>query len=274
MPAKIRFWETREFRWLVLILIMAAAALVVLLFEIIPLMEERARRDTARVEHGIDAVLPAERIAIDPNDARRTGMLAGVEDGTEIEHSSPQYRALVAYLRAAAPEAIAKEAAPVEHPLFTIAAESLRGRAVRITALYLDSFAIALDTKIGDIEFVYRAFLVDPSGNEGYVVDYIAPLPAIERRAPVETEALFFRLGTYEGKRGPKASPHFVGRELRVLPEAPAALLGDDSSTWYIGATFALCLLLLTAWFFLQWHLTRRARRRRLPVKTPPAPGA
>ncbi|HAK93948.1 MAG TPA: hypothetical protein DCM87_02785 [Planctomycetes bacterium] len=276
MAVKIRFWETREFRWLVLILVMAAAALAVIIFEIVPMMETRARRDTARVEEGFDAALPAGESPIDPGDPRRTGMLAGVEDGKEIENSSPQYRALVAYLSAAAPEAIAKEAAPVEHSLFTIAAESLRGRAVRIRGLYLDSFAIALESKAGGVEFVYRTFLIDPSGNAGYVVDYIAPPPRFERRALVETEALFFRLGTYEGRRGPKASPHFVGRELRELGEAPAAFLGEETSTWYLGALFALCLLLLTAWFFFQWHLARRSRMRRLPPKAPPppAPGA
>ncbi len=41
MARKIRYWETREFRWLVLILVMAAAVLAVLVFEIAPMMEAR-----------------------------------------------------------------------------------------------------------------------------------------------------------------------------------------------------------------------------------------
>ncbi|HNS00529.1 MAG TPA: hypothetical protein PKX48_15565 [Planctomycetota bacterium] len=274
MARKIRYWETREFRWLVLILVMAAAVLAVLVFEIAPMMEARARRGAARVEGGLKAALPADTPPVDRDDPRWTGMLAGVKDGEEIEQASLQYRALVAYLSAAAPEAIAEEAVPVEYPLFTTAADSLRGRAVRIKALYLDSFAVALEAKAGDVEFIYRAFLVDPSGNDGYVVDLITPPPRFAMRTPVETEALFFKLGTYEGRRGPKASPQFVARELRELGEAPAAFLGEETATWRLGALFALCLLLLTAWAFFQWRLTRRSRAGRSPAGTPPGPGA
>ncbi len=269
MASKIPFWETREFRWLVIVLVLAVALLIVLFFEIFPLMEERAEREAARSRGAAEAVLPADEAFVkDPADPRWSGMLAGVEDWTAIETESPQYHALVQYVSKASPEALAKEARPVDFALLLRAAAALRGRTLSVKAVFLDSRVIALDKKAGDVEFVYRAYLIDPSAREGYVVDFVKPFPQIEKRVTVGTEALLFKLGTYEGKEGVKAAAHLVGRDLRALPNEPALKLEDDSS-WILllAAATALCLLVWTAFIFLH----SRQRRRASPPPAKPA---
>jgi hypothetical protein len=60
-------------------------------------------------------------------------------------------------------------------------------------------------------------------GNEGFVVDLQESPGELPSKSVVSMEAVFLKLGTYEGKLGPVQAPLFLGKTLRVEKERMAA---------------------------------------------------
>ena len=143
---------------------------------------------------------------------------------------------------------------------------------LRVTALYLDTKPIALEREEpGGVEFLYRCFLMDPSGNEGFVVDLVEPPPRLERRTLVTAEAVFVKIGAYEGGKGPVYAPQLVGRELRLLKQKYEPTAFPLAGMLLSAALLSLVLLLVTFWLYRQarWkslgqrHLAPRAQKKR-----------
>jgi hypothetical protein len=261
----IPFWATRECRWLIAILVMAASTLLVLYFEILPGLEERLPKPPAP-EDLAAFPLPDPRDPKDPVNIRFGGLAGAVEDPTPIETIDTPYLALLDSLRESKPEAIAAEARTIAHALFLEAPERLRGRAFGVRSLWLEWRPVRLPGALRGAESVFRCFLVDPSGSDGAVVDVLEAPPRFEYRALVGFEGLFLRIASYEGRRGEVKAPHFLAWRLRTLEREPAAAAIDPRLAIAGIAVLSAALLALTAWLYV------RARRERSLQALAPRP--
>ena len=151
------------------------------------------------------------------------------------------------------PAHLTKEAKSVEYPYYSKLPAELRGQTVKVLALFLASNPIRVDGAPGGVNFIHRTYLMDLSGNEGYVVDLLEAPGELEARTLVGMDAVFLKLGTYESKKGSIQAPLFVGRSLRVVKERMAAdpvarLSGGAVAA--AGAVAMLVILGLTTWMF------------------------
>ena len=260
LPAKMPFWAAREFRVLILILVTAASILAVLVVEILPLIEARNQRGDLAKPFPPSGELPKDGDSESPEELLG-GALKSVNDESPIDEIDEPYLRLAEYVSKLNAEALSKEAHQVDYSLFKTMPSKLRGRVIRVTALFLDSKPIALEKKAEGVEFVYRSFLLDPAGNEGFVVDLVQPPPPLEQLALVTVNAIFLKVVTYEGGKGPREAPLFLARGLRLLKQRyPANTFSLGIGTIVLSAGL-LSLVLLSATILIQ----RQARGKRHP---------
>jgi len=214
--ARLPFWATRDFRFLIIVVVMALSVVGVLVFEIGPLLQARGKPLVRKADPN-GWIPPKEGEGA--REVRFDGVLAKVKDATPVGAPEDPYASLIRSLSKSDPESFAREAKPVDYALYSRMPDALRGVTVRLKALFLDSRPLRLPKAEGEVEWIYRTYLVDPSGKEGYVVDLIDCPPPLSRRDLVTTEAVFYKLGTYEGNTGVVQAPYLVGRNMRFEKE-------------------------------------------------------
>lgn len=268
LPADYRppTWATREFRRLLLVGVMGCAVIGVLVFDIAPKFSQKPTR--AVKAPGPDAYVPQASAPGEVRPVKYEGVLAKVKDGTPIDDQEEAYQYLVRALARTEPAVLSKEARSVDYPYFTKLTDELRGQSTKILALFLQSNPIRVDAAPGGVNFIHRTYLMDLSGNEGYVVDLLEPPGDLEARTLVGMDAVFLKLGTYESKRGTVQAPLFVGKSLRVVKERLAAASPvsglSGGAVMAAGAVVMLVILGLTTLMF------RKNPRRPAPPKEPP----
>ena len=254
LKAKIPMWATREFRWLIIIVVMSLSILAVLIFEIAPMT--RAERPPVPGAADPAALLPGEPAASPgAKEVRFDGILEKVKDSTPIEDQDQPYRTLVRHLARIRPEALAREARRIDYGTFTRTPSEVRGATTRILALFLESMPLRLDPPEGGVEWLHRTYLMDLSGSEGFVVDLVEPPPAVERRQLVSTDGVFLKIASYEGRKGSVQAPFFLGRSLRLVKEA------RHFNVWNVGSLIvAVAVLSVVAAIYMTMRLWRKAR--------------
>jgi len=129
----------------------------------------------------------------------------------------------------------------------------MRGQTVKILALFLQSNPIRIDAAPGGVQFIHRTYLSDLSGSEGFVVDLLEPPGELATRTLVGMEAVFFKLGTYEGKKGPVQAPLFLGKSLRTvkerMAEGPVASMSGGVMIGVALATLVVMIVLTSLMF-------------------------
>src|SRR5687767_2138917 len=134
--ARLPFWATREFRFLVIVMVMAFAGVAVMVFEIMPMLE---KKETARVRQANTSGRPSFAPA-PPGTApelRFDGILQKVVDGSPAHDLDEPYWRLVRYLTTVENKTLSDQSVYVDHPLFVKHAAELRGRPVRATGLHV-----------------------------------------------------------------------------------------------------------------------------------------
>lgn len=220
-PKGVPFWATRTFRLLVLLQVMVVSTLAVLIFEIGPRM--RARHVGGGSQNR--ASRPASDGAAPIHEPLRfEGILEKTRDGTPIDVPDEAYAYLIRHVSQLDPEALGREARTVPYEHFATKSSTLRGRTIRVRAIFLRNDSIRLPDAPGNVEWVHRVYLMDASGKEGYVVDLIDPPTASikENHSAITVEAIFLKLGTYEGRKGAVQAPLLIGRRLSLVPEQAA----------------------------------------------------
>jgi hypothetical protein len=237
---------TREFRWFMIAALIGFSALAVIIFEIMPKMRA-ADEVSAKMREGAPKAfkpLPAGDTPA-PREQRYEGFLDRAKDSTPIEIQDESYFYLVRHLARADAAGIAKDSKMVDYKYFGQVPKELRGQTVRINALFLKSSALRLDQKQGDVEWIYRTYLSSGNGTEGFVVDLLERPPRLEeRRDMVSMDAVFLKLGTYEGSKGPVQAPFFVGKTLRPIAGA-VATSSISFGTMVIGVAVVSGLLMV-----------------------------
>lgn len=213
-------WATKQFRRLILGGVMGAAVLGVLIFDIGPKLTHRYEREEKPKDPA--GFVPQARKPGVPAEVKFEGMLEKVHDGTPMDDQDESYQYLVMTLSRMDAAIVNKEAQPVEYKYFSKMPAETRGHTAKIMALFLKSSPIRVDAAPGGVHFIHRTYLSDLSGSEGYVVDLLEPPPELEQRTLVGLNAVFLKLGTYEGKKGPVQAPLFVGKSLHVIKERMA----------------------------------------------------
>jgi len=215
---KAPFMASGMFRWSVITMIMAAAVALVYVFEIAPKMRNK-QAVRARAALGQNPWTPGKPKG---PEVRYDGVLDKARDGTPLGEEDEPYRTLVRHIGTAKPDAPKQPWVTVDYPLFARHASELRGETVRITAMVVHTTPLRLDRPEGGVEWIHRTYLVDLSGDEGYVVDSTEPPPLFQRHALWGADAVFLKMATYEGQSGAKTAPFFVARQVRLVHESMA----------------------------------------------------
>lgn len=217
---KVPFWATREFKFLLIVVIMGFAVVSVLVLRIGPMLTARGRADL-KAERPVNprAWVPQPLPPGVPREVKFDGALDQVKDATPIDEQDAAYGQLLKALSQGNSEALLKDPKLVEYPVYSRMPAELRGTAVRVTALLAGTSTLRLQKAEGNVEWIHRIYLVDVSGTEGYVIDTIEAPPALQKRDLVSADAVFLKLGTYEGRTGPVQAPFLVGRSIRHVKE-------------------------------------------------------
>jgi hypothetical protein len=257
-------WATGEFRRSLLLFVMGFAVIGWLVFDVAPKFGRKPER--AQKVQGPNDYVPQAAVPGEVRPMKYEGVLDKVKDGTSIDDQEESYQYLVRTLARMEPAVLSKEAKSVDYPYFSKLTPELRGQTVKILAMFLQSNPIRVDGAPGGVNFIHRTYLMDLSGNEGYVVDLLEPPGELEARTLVGMDAVFLKLGMYESKRGSVQAPLFVGRSLRVVKERvasdPVSQLSGMSLA-VIGTTVMLVLLALTSLMF------RKGPKRPAPPQGP-----
>jgi hypothetical protein len=227
LAEKAGFAATRQFRLLVISLTLAVSLVVVWIFEIGPLLSGRLPPSSAERRHaGPEPVADAGAARI-PFD----GLLQAVKDGTPFDEADRSYRHLLGCIERAGPEALPGKGRRVGYRKILEAPALYRGQSLRVAGLYVHSDPIRIGAPVsafpprpprggdGGREWVHRTYLVDPGGDEGYVVDLLER-PAFDLRSLVSVDGIFLKLAAYQGRKGPLRAPFLLGREAVPLKEA------------------------------------------------------
>jgi len=256
-------WATKEFRRLLLVGIMGCAVIGVLVFDIAPRFSQKPTR--AAKPEDPHAFVPQPAGAGGSGMVKYEGFLEKAKDGTSIDDQEESYQYLVRSLSRMDAEQLTKESKSVDYSYYSKLPAGLRGQTVKILALFLQSNPIRVDAAPGGVNFIHRTYLADLSGNEGYVVDLLEPPGDLESRTLVGMDAVFLKLGTYEGKKGPVQAPLFVGKSLHVVKERTAAdPLSTLSGGTVAGAGLVAMLVILA--------LTSRMFKKKSAPPTPRPP--
>jgi hypothetical protein len=244
------FWATKEFRRFLLVGVMGLAVVAVVIVDIAPKLTARP----TRVEkHDPNAFVPQAAAPGVPAVVKFEGVLCKAKDGTSIDTQDEPYQYLIRSLSRMDAAQVAKDAKSVDYKYYSKMPEEMRGESVKILALFLQSNPIRVDAAPGGVKFIHRTYLSDLSGAEGYVVDLLEPPGDLAKRTVVGMEAVFLKLGTYEGRNGSVQAPLFVGKSLRTVKEkmsdAGAANLSGGAILG-IAAGALIVMLVLTSFMF------------------------
>jgi hypothetical protein len=256
--SRLPFWSYRPFRWLLAVNVIGVSILAVLVFEILPKQKALKTRNSSIAP----AWVPSE--AAGSGRVPFEGELTKAVDGAPIEEGGEPYAYLIRTLHGVSAETLRTGARYADHSRIVNEATKARGTTFRIMAMYLgDSGPIRVDGRPGGVEFVYRTYLMDTTGGEGYVVDLLQPLPAdVRRKDLLMMDAVFLRLASYEGGRGVVRAPLFVGREATRIP----SMRFSDMS----GMVLAVVVVMICASAFFTVRLVRVGRMPKPPG--PPGP--
>jgi hypothetical protein len=252
------FWATRNFRLLLGAGLMGLAVMGVMVFQIGPALNQRPVRQK---QADPNAFVPKPVVAGEAREVKYEGVLDRVKDGSSIDDQEQPYQYLIRALSRMEPAQLSKDAKSVDYGYYSKMPVEMRGETVKILALFLQSNPIRVDGAPGGVQFIHRTYLSDLSGAEGYVVDLLEPPGELASRTLVGLEAVFFKLGTYEGKKGPVQAPLFVGKSLRTVKERMAGgPVANLSGGMILGVAVALLFLMI----FLTSRIFKKAK--------PPAP--
>jgi len=256
------FWATKNFRLLLGAGIMGLAVMGVMVFQIGPALNERAVRQK-KVDP--NAYVPKPAVPGEAREVKYEGVLDTVKDGSSIDDQEQPYQYLVRALSRMDAAQLTKDAKTVDYPYYAKMPVEMRGQTVKILALFLQSNPIRVDAAPGGVQFIHRTYLSDLSGSEGFVVDLLEPPGELAQRTLVGMEAVFFKLGTYEGKKGPVQAPLFLGKGLRTVKERMAeGPVANLSGGMILGVAIGLM-------FFMIFLTSRIFKKTKPPAPKGPA---
>jgi len=237
------FWATRNFRLLLGAGVLGLAVMGVMVFQIGPALNQKVVRQK---QVGPNAFVPKPAVAGEPREVKYEGVLDKVKDGSSIDDQEQPYQYLIRALSRMDQALLSKDAKNVDYAYYSKMPVEMRGETVKILALFLQSNPIRVDGAPGGVQFIHRTYLSDLSGSEGYVVDLLEPPGELASRTLVGLEAVFFKLGTYEGKKGPVQAPLFVGKGLRTVKEKMAdGPVANVSGGMILGVAVGLLFLMI-----------------------------
>jgi len=256
------FWATRNFRFLLGAGVMCLAVMGVMVFQVGPALNHKA---TAVKQVAPNAFVPKPAAPGEPQMVKYEGVLNNVQDGTSIDDQEQPYQYLVRALSRMDAAQLAKDAKNVDYQYYSKMPVEMRGETVAIKALFRQPTAIRVDAAPGGVNFIHRTYLMDLRGDEGYVIDLLEPPGELPLKAVVGLNAVFFKLGTYEAKKGTVQAPLFVGKSLKVLKEPRMAT--DFMANRSTGAILGMALGLMCVMLFLTSRIFKKTKPPAAPQK-------
>jgi hypothetical protein len=245
------FWATKNFRFFVLMAAMGVAVMTVIIVDIGPkLTQVRTAKDLAKKADPNAFVPPPAGTG---GDVKFEGVLQKVKDGTSIDDQEEAYQYLIRYLSRIDGAQLSQDSKTVEYPTYAKMPAEMRGYTTKVSALFLQSNPIRVDGAPGGVNFIHRTYLSDLSGKEGYVVDLLEPPGELPLKTVVALDAIFFKLGMYEGKKGSVQAPLFLGKNLRTVKErmagSPVAAMSGGTMLGVALGTLVVMMVLTSLMF-------------------------
>lgn len=188
------------------------------------------------------------------------GALHDPPDGAPFAETPGYQRLLRKMIDHQRPEDVVTNAPLLDYDVALRSPELQRGETVKVRGVVAAQDAIKLSEPIFELTDVWRVVLTDTEGDNGVIVDLPERPPALEaRRNIVEVTGLFYRLVTFESKKGEtRTAPYLVARTLAVVPEVrdTTAPLSDP----------AVVLLMLGMGAMIVWGVFRVFSAQRRPT--------
>ena len=218
-PNPVPLWGSRLFRWNLILcsLVVAIAAFWLLVMEPKEAADARAK---SLKEHAAAKVAPRDPSA--PREVRFDGMLEKTKDDVMPDVRDEAYGYLVKYLATVDPARLAAQARDIDYKTLMDKPEDYRGLTVRLNLMFWDapSGPVRLNPPAGGVETVTRGYFAPSSieANQVYIVDFVEPLPKLEKETYVVMDAVFLRRDRDEraGLRDAHYHqwPHFLARAI------------------------------------------------------------
>jgi len=231
-PNPVPLWGSRLFRWNLILcsLILSIAAVWLLVVE--PKASAKAREESLKANAALKFT-PRDPASKEPPEVRFDGMLDKTKDDVAPDVRDEAYAYLVKHLATIDPSRLAAQARDVDYATLMERPEEVRGLTVRLNLMYWAAPAgpVRLDAPVGGVETVTRAYFAPSSAeaNHVYIVDFVEPLPALEKETYVVMDAVFLRRDKDEraGQTDTRFHqwPHFLARAVAKTepPRPPSA---------------------------------------------------
>jgi hypothetical protein len=150
-------------------------------------------------------------------------VLSNVQDHTPLNDelvSEQGYQEVLDYLKNTKPQELKESGNHLDYNDYFTDPKKFRGEIMSLSGLIIQTDQIRLSKPVSaDTNFIYRTFLVDPSGTEGYVIDLVKkPDNFTLRRDLVKTKGVFYKIVSYESRKGKvKEVPLFLGIQLESV---------------------------------------------------------
>lgn len=239
---KIPFWATEECRRLILFGVLGITMLAVVA-EILYSKRDKSSNENNLNIRSIAKFEPKESQSSNSGLQPFEGILSDVQDYTPINEEMLKekgYEYLLYYLKSIKPEDLKQKAHVVDYSNYFEETSKIRGQIVSITGLIVLSDPIRLPKPLpGNQEFIYRTYIVDPSGNEGSIIDLLEkPVNFELRRDLVRIYGIFYKIAKYEGRKGEVEAPISLGIKVVHVKEKL------ESSSYTVGDT-ALAIIVV-----------------------------
>jgi hypothetical protein len=269
---KIPFWLTIEGRRLVLFGVLGISLLVIFIFGNQIWYSKPANSSNENKINALEAAkfVPKENMPSNVELKPFEGMLDDVKDNTPLDDKmfkEKGYAYLVHYLSSVKQEDLKQRSRVLTYDDFLVDSDNMRGQFVAITGLIIKSGPVRLPAPLpGGLDIIYRSYIVDPSGSEGYIVDTIEkPADFALRRDLVRVYGIFYKIATYEGKKGSLDAPLTLGIKVVRIQEAMAA--ASDSTENTMIALVAVIVVLVVGYFIVRLVITsKRSKIKTLPL--------
>jgi hypothetical protein len=157
---------------------------------------------------------PGTELKPRPSDNQYEGALRPFRDGGEIPYGG-SYEYLIRYLSRQDPEEFAKgiPSKYLDYNLVLHDPERFRGQPVRLFGVLRRVDVEKIEITPGNRRDIWRGWLPDPSGTEGFMFQAFEPLPSTLKRDGsdlVEVEGIFLQIYGFVGANGKRQQAPFV----------------------------------------------------------------
>ncbi|MBI2921235.1 MAG: hypothetical protein HYY18_09155 [Planctomycetes bacterium] len=211
---------------------------------------EKSNEEWKRKQEAVKATPPGTGQVEPGAEVLWDNMLAGERDDAPLDdlQSDKGYKYLIRHLANLKPGEGLGHSIPFDYAELLKNPNKWRGKVVSLSGLTNKIQSnIRLESNQGHYDAVYRLYLVDLSGTEGFILDVLDRPDGVERRDPVEAEGIFLRTHKYLTEKGQEVRvPVFVARSVREVSRGTVHRTWSTEMTVGVVTVSVMLVLVIT----------------------------